>query len=136
VRLEKALDMAAKSRRGLKPAAGGASPIQGTWKNQYGSVALLVVNLNVVTGTYTSQVSSGGPPITGAVTGFAIEDTVAFSVLWPGTGSITSWVGQVVDEGGVPTLRTLWHLVVDIPDANEPKSLWQTIYSGADTFRQ
>jgi hypothetical protein len=70
------------------------------------------------------------------VTGFVRGDIIAFSVLWPPPmRSLTSWVGQVVDVAGAPVLKTLWHLIVDIPDADEPMSLWTTVHTRADTFR-
>mgnify|MGYP001551410563 FL=1 len=49
--------------------------------------------------------------------------------------SITSWVGQVVEVNGAPELKTLWHLIVDIPDSDESTGLWTTVHTGADTFR-
>ena len=77
---------------------------------------------------WTGDVTRGS----GAVT----AGSDAFSVLWPShVRSITSWVGQVVEVNGAPELRTLWHLVADIPDADESTGLWATVHSGADTFR-
>ena len=94
-----------------------------------------MVNGSALSGTYTSQVSGGGGSISGPITGYVTGDIVAFSVLWPTpAGSITSWIGQIVDEGGKPTLKTLWHLVINIPDANEPTGLWETMLAGSDTF--
>ena len=33
-----------------------------------------------------------------------------------------------------PEIRTLWHLVTNVPDADEPKELWTSTYAGADEF--
>lgn len=64
-------------------------------------------------------------------------DIIAFSVSWPTkAGSITSWVGQIVDEGGGDKLKALWHLIVNIPDSDEPTGLWTTVYAGADEFHR
>jgi hypothetical protein len=97
----------------------------------------LVVAGNSVSGTYTSIVSSTGLPVTGPVIGYVSDDIIAFSVLWAGTvPSITSWVGQIVVKGGIEQLDTLWHLVVDVPDAQDPNSIWTTIHAGADNFHR
>jgi hypothetical protein len=109
--------------------------LSGRWTNQYGSVAELAVDEGKVSGTFTSAVGAEDG-LVGEVVGHASGDIVAFSVRWPAhTRSLTSYVGQVVDDGGAPALRTLWHLIVDIPDEAEPTRLWTTIHSGADTFR-
>lgn len=120
------------------PAPAAQTQLSGRWTNGYGSVAEFTVDGDRVAGTYTSAVgaSEGGSSITGPVTGFVRGDVVAFSVLWPAPlRSITSWVGQVVDAPAGPELRTLWQLIVDIPDAREASGLWTTVHTGADTFR-
>ena len=116
-----------------RPAA--PDQVSGRWTNEYGSVAELNVDGERVFGTYTSAVGGAGG-LSGPISGFVSGDVVAFSVLWPShVRSITSWVGQVVEVNGAPELRTLWHLVADIPDADEATGLWATVHSGADTFR-
>lgn len=106
------------------------------WTNEYGSVADLSVDGNRLSGSYTSTVGAGPGMLTGPISGFVRGDIVAFEVLWPAPmRSITSWVGQVVDVNGVSELRTLWHLIVDIPDSEEATGLWATVHTGADTFR-
>ena len=71
----------------------------------------------------------------GSITGYISGDIIAFSVLWPAAaGSIMSWVGQIVDDKGGEILKTLWHLVINIPDDKEPEGLWTSIYAGADEF--
>lgn len=106
------------------------------WTNEYGSVADISVDGDRILGTYTSTVGGGIGSLSGPISGFARGDIVAFEVLWPAhMRSITSWVGQVVDVNGTPELRTLWHLIVDIPDSEEATGLWTTVHTGADTFR-
>jgi hypothetical protein len=123
------------------PASASAPPeattvLSGRWTNEYGSVADIAVDGDRIDGTYTSTVGSAGGPLTGPITGFVRGDTVAFAVLWPAhMRSITSWVGQVVDVEGTAELRTLWQLIVDVPDAEEATGLWTTVHAGADTFR-
>lgn len=136
MKLEQVLAQWAKNR----PAPAGARPmapdqVSGRWTNEYGSVAELQVDGERVFGTYTSAVGGAGA-LSGPIIGFVSGDIVAFSVLWPShVRSITSWVGQVVEVNGATELRTLWHLVADIPDADEATGLWATVHSGADTFR-
>ena len=136
MKLEKMLVKAAALSPALaeKPAA-AKNAFEGKWTNQYGSTAELKVTGSAVSGTYTSVVSSSGATISGPISGFAAQDIIGFTVLWPTAAkSMTSWVGQIVDEGGKPTLRTLWHLIIDEPDASEPTGLWQTVYAGSDQF--
>jgi hypothetical protein len=110
--------------------------VAGRWTNEYGSVADISVDGDRLGGTYTSAVGGGDASLSGPISGFVRGDIVAFSVLWPAQlRSITSWVGQVVDVDGVSELKTLWKLIVDIPDADEASSLWATVHTGADTFR-
>lgn len=110
--------------------------LAGRWTNEYGSVAELDVDGDRVSGTYTSAVGGATGSMSGPINGFVRGDIVAFAVLWPvGMRSITSWVGQVVELNGAPVLKTLWHLIIDIPDADEATGLWTTVHTGADTFR-
>ena len=105
----------------------------GLWRNQMGSTMDLHVNGSDVAGIYTSASSSGGGPVAGTLKGHAAGDLISFLVLWPG-GSQTSWVGQMVGSDEQPVIRTLWHLVTNVPDANEPKELWTSTFAGADDF--
>lgn len=109
--------------------------VSGKWVNEYQSTAEFVISGEDITGTYTSTVSSTGREIKGAIKGYITGDTLAFSVLWNTPAeSITSWVGQIVDLHGTETLKTLWQLVVNLPDDDEPTGLWTSIYAGADNF--
>ena len=105
----------------------------GKWKNQIGSEMDLKVAGSDVTGSYTSADSSGGKPITGDLKGNVYGDLISFLVLWPG-GSMTAWTGQLVDDENAPRIKTLWHLVTDVPDPDEPKRLWTSTFAGADEF--
>ena len=94
----------------------------------------LAITGSSVTGLYISASSSGGAPVQGVINGVTIGDLIAFTVLWLPSGSITSWTGQLVEEGGVQTIRTLWHLVTNIPDDNEDDKFWMSTWAGADEF--
>ncbi|MEQ1518132.1 MAG: avidin/streptavidin family protein [Usitatibacteraceae bacterium] len=108
----------------------------GRWINQMGSSMDLTINGASVTGVYTSASSAVGASVTGSIIGYVAEDVISFSVLWVASGSITSWVGQLVEDGGQPKLRTLWNLVTNVPDQNEPLKLWMSTFTGADEFHR
>src|SRR5438876_11195912 len=84
-----------------------------------------------------APVSGTGQTVSGPLTDLVADDIISVSVLWPTTPeSITSWVGQIIDVNGVPTLGTLWHLVQNIPDAKEATELWTTVLAGSDVLTQ
>ena len=137
MRLEQVL---AQWARGIAIPGGAQEPaatsVAGRWTNDYGSVAEIGVDGNRVFGTYTSSVGADKGLLSGPINGFVQGDIVAFAVLWPASmRSITSWVDQLVEVNGTPELKTLWHLIVDIPDSDESTGLWTTVHTGADTFR-
>lgn len=105
----------------------------GMWRNQMGSMMDVTVSGDDVFGTYTSASSAAGGPIAGPLKGFVAGDLISFLVLWPG-GSQTAWVGQMVGSDEDPAIRTLWHLVTNVAEANEPSELWTSTYAGADEF--
>jgi len=116
---------------------GAAPDFSGHWVNELHSSMDLTIHGTSVSGRYTSAVSGEGGTVSGPITGYLAGDVIAFSVLWPGTTpSITSWVGQLVTENGAQTLDTLWHLILSVPDAQDPNSIWTTIHSGADSFKR
>jgi hypothetical protein len=133
---EEALWLAQSNENKLGP-QGGAATWLGKWTNQIGSTMELSVVGHDVTGIYTSENSqiAGGGSVTGSLKGYVAADVISFTVLWPG-GSITAWVGQLVDDADAPRIKTLWQLVTDIPDAQEPKKLWTTTLAGADEFHR
>ena len=116
---------------------GAAPDFSGHWVNELHSSMDLTIRGTSVSGEYTSAVSGEGGTVSGPIAGYVAGDVIAFSVLWPGTTpSITSWVGQLVTENGAQTLDTLWHLILSVPDAQDPNSIWTTIHSGADSFKR
>lgn len=129
---ENAVRFALSSKNKAGPKAGAATWL-GRWKNQMGSFMDLSVTGSDVTGSYTSASSSGGGPVTGTLKGNAVGDLICFIVAWPG-GSMTAWTGQLVDDDVAPRIKTLWHLVTDVPDAGEPARLWTSTFAGADEF--
>lgn len=129
---EQAVQFALSSENKASTEAGPATWL-GRWKNQMGSYMDLAVAGNDVTGTYTSASSSGGGAVTGVLKGNVAGDLIAFIVAWPG-GSMTAWTGQLVDDETAPQIKTLWHLVTDVPEIDEPKRFWTSTFTGADAF--
>jgi hypothetical protein len=125
---EKALELAAAA-----PIGRSCADFAGRWYNQMGSTMDLVVEGTTVTGAYESLARSEAPPVVGELKGYAVGDLISFMVLWG--DSITAWVGQMIDEDtDTAKIRTLWHMVTEVPDADEPKYLWTSTYAGADEF--
>ena len=108
----------------------------GHWINELNSFMDLVIKGGSVSGRYTSKVSSKGGPVSGPVIGYVAGDVIAFSVLWPGATAITSWVGQLIRHKKGHRLDTLWHLIVNVPNAEDPDIIWTTIHAGADIFHR
>jgi hypothetical protein len=116
-----------------------AVQFEGVWTNQLGSTMDLRVSGAAVSGEYVSRVSgkSGGGEVRGDLVGYVAEDVISFVVKWRlGSASMTTWVGQVVPEDGEEILRTLWHLIRDIPDPEEQSGAWAAVLTGTDAFRR
>lgn len=129
----------AKNAARLAGMAGRTLPdFSGSWTNELQSTMDLAINGSAVSGTYTSIVSNTGATVSGPIIGYVVGDVIAFSVLWPASASsITSWVGQiVVGDNNVEQLDTLWHMIVNGDDAEDPASIWTTIHAGADQFHR
>jgi hypothetical protein len=105
----------------------------GRWRNELKSTMTLRVQGRKVSGKYTSHVSSTGETVSGPITGFVNGYTIAFAVRWP-VPSITAWVGQLVRERGRDVITTLWQLTSEVENPGDPKELWNSVNSGADTF--
>ena len=126
---EKAIAVSSKKPNGIPTPANFA----GQWRNQYGSTVMLNVTGNTISGDYMSAVSGGGGSVTGPLRGFVAGDLISFAVLWP-NGSMTTWVGQIVDDEVDPRIKTLWHLVMNEENEEEVTDLWTTVLAGADEF--
>jgi len=132
---DKALAVAVKTENAPAPAKGPAAWV-GRWYNQMGSyMDLKLAGNEIATGSsYTTKTSSGGGSVTSKkMCGYVDGDLISFLVLWPG-GSQTAWTGQLVDDDANPRIKTLWHLVTEIPDVDEPTKLWMSTFTGADEF--
>jgi hypothetical protein len=111
------------------------SGFDGVWNNQLGSKMSLVVRGNAVTVKYESAVSGLDKPVTGDIVGFVADDIIAIVVKWNiKSVSMTTWVGQAVLVDGRERLNTLWHLIRNTPEADEPEDAWAAVLAGADYF--
>jgi hypothetical protein len=111
------------------------SGFDGVWRNELGSTMDLTVTGNSVSGTYKSAVSGLDKPVEGDIVGFVSDDIISIVVRWKiASVSMSTWVGQVVDAGGKERIRTLWHLIRNTPEADEPEDAWAAVIAGADTF--
>ncbi len=113
--------------------SGDQFAITGTWMNELGStMTIQSTSGNEFSGSYTSQVSSGGGSVTGALSGTMSGDSIAFTVNWAPYESVTGWTGLLLGDGqGGGVIYALWNL------ASEPASQddwWQSILAGADIF--
>ena len=110
-------------------------PISGSWHNEQGSsLHIEVAPDGRLSGRFGTGVGFGTDE-TFDVTGFASGRLVVFAVNFGKYGSMTSWVGHLVDDEE-PVLQTLWQMTVEVPHPKDDKDLWKSIWSGANTFRR
>lgn len=108
------------------------STLEGSWKNQHGSVLRIdeVSEDGSLRGSFCPGVglARGG---TFPILGTASADVLAFTVGF-GPHGITSWVGYR-DEAHPDVLSTTWMLVIGASDVQDP--MWKRTLTGADVFR-
>lgn len=107
--------------------------LSGVWHNQHNSQMHIEVDESgKIAGCFLSGVISQEDTATYyPLTGFALGDVFAFSVAFSNHGTITTWIGQVVDEEGA-SFEASWQMVVD---ANQDKEKsWKSKWSGQDRF--
>jgi len=117
----------------LPPPQNIAVDLAGTWHNEHGSELDLVVDGKRLTGRFRSGTGLAQGRVEADVVGFASGNLVAFTANFGAHGSITSWVGHIVVEDGVPMIRATWNMSVDLP-RDDAQELWRGIWTGADTF--
>ncbi len=104
----------------------------GEWANELTSTMDVIQQASVVTGVYTSQVSSEGrTPLIGQLAGYAHGDLISFTVKWD-TMAITAWVGRRREEDGEDVIETLWQMTTMSDDGEN--GFWHSIFAGADRF--
>ncbi len=96
---------------------------------------LAVGDGDLVTGTYHSGVGTAHPAGSFPLSGYVLDDAVAFCVDFRPNGSVAAWAGHRVAAGGVARLVTLWHLARPVAGSDEA-DLWRGVLAGADEFER
>ena len=119
----------------LTPPRNITTDLAGTWHNEHGSEVDLVVDGTRLTGRFRSGTGLARGTTDSELVGFVSDNLIAFSANFGAYGSLTSWVGHVVMEDGMPRLHTHWNMCVELP-REDAKELWRGIWTGADTFER
>jgi hypothetical protein len=61
-------------------------------------------------------------------------DLLGFAVNFGPDGPIATWAGQHTIEGGIEKIIAQWHMATDVPDEDEERELYRSIWAGADSF--
>jgi len=107
--------------------------LSGIWHNQHNSEMRLEVDeTGKIVGVFENGIQALGERAEiFPLTGFARDDIFAFCVDFSKYGSMTTWIGQIVDSES-KSFRAMWHMVAD---AHEDKRLdWKSIWTGQDEF--
>ena len=112
------------------------SPFAGRWRNQRGSVMdVRVGDDDTIEGTFRTLVGTDHPERAHHLVGYVIGDAVTFCVDFRPHGSVAAWTGHhTVGHDGVDHLTTAWHLAQPARVAEEARSLWRGLLTGADEF--
>ena len=104
--------------------------IEGTWRNERGSVLVLERPdaSGLFSGTFRSGVGNADAARAFPLRGIANGDVLGFSVSFGASGSVVSWTGQV--DGTQPV--TMWHLAREVTDSKEAVDLWGSVVTGSD----
>lgn len=119
----------------LPPPRNVAADLAGTWHNEHGSELDLVIDGKRLTGRFRSGTGLAQGRTESELIGFASGNLVAFTVDFGAHGSLTSWVGHLVVEDGVPRIHASWNMCVELP-REEAKELWRGVWTGADVFER
>ena len=108
---------------------------EGQWINDRNSAVTLIENDGLLSGYYQTALGEPDKSKRFPLTGFVEGDQITFTVNFKGYGSMTSWTGQLSEDETGPYIRTLWNLTRDVEDAKEADNMWNSITSGASSFR-
>lgn len=109
--------------------------LSGIWHNQHNSQMHIEVDESgKITGCFTSGViSREDSTTTYPLTGFAVGDVFSFSVAFSNHKTITTWIGQFVDNEE-NSFEASWQMVAD---AQQKKSQsWKSTWTGRDVFQK
>lgn len=121
----------------IKPASIPTVNFTGKWKNDLGSTMEISVNVNgTVTGKYKTAVGQPDNFEEFDLIGYASGDLISFTANFGKYGSITSWTGQHTIKNENEVIFTMWHMAVNVEDADENKKLWGSVWSGYNNFER
>ncbi len=109
--------------------------LTGIWHNQHNSQMRIEVDeTGKITGCFMSGVNSQeDADATYPITGFAVGDVFSFSVAFSNHGTITTWIGQFVEDGA-NSFEASWQMVAD---AQQKKAQsWKSTWTGHDKFER
>ncbi len=105
----------------------------GVWKTDGGSALRLIVDGDVVRGTYATI---HGQPIPGQefpIIGFVNDELIGFVCSWGEHKSMTSWCGRygLDEQDGRECIRTVWHLGRMFADKAHaiPNDFWESFHT-------
>jgi hypothetical protein len=125
-------DQTLQPRTELRPTG-----LSGRWRNRLDSVMdLVVADGGAVSGTYHTAVGGNRGFDAHPLTGFVRGDAVVFCVDFRPHGSLGTWAGHHLADGGPERLVTLWHLARPVPHPHVDVDLWQGLLAGADEFER
>ena len=112
--------------------------LKGTWYNELGSMMMLEVNGDSITGTYQTAVGSaeGTYQLVGSMDSNPTEggQAIAWVVVWNNqylnSHSITAWSGQYQTIDGEEEIASLWLLTREEPSADD----WSSTLINQDIF--
>lgn len=107
--------------------------LSGIWHNQHNSQMHLEIDESgKIAGYFISGVNAAGDPSdTYPLIGFARGDVFAFCVDFSNHGSMTTWIGQIIDPEK-KNFQAMWQMVVDVNQ--DKKASWKSTWTGQDTF--
>lgn len=107
----------------------------GIWHNEHGSQLELTVDGCHLRGRFHSGTGLARGADGNDLTGFVSGNLIAFTVDFGELGSLTSWVGHLALENGIPRIHVSWNMCVELPRGHTD-DLWRGIWTGADTFER
>lgn len=107
--------------------------LSGIWHNQHNSQMHIEIDESgKITGYFLSgTISSQDAPTSYPLTGFTVGDVFSFCVAFSNHGTITTWIGQVLNKEE-EAFEASWQMVVDAHQ-NKDQS-WKSTWSGQDRF--
>ena len=111
--------------------------LTGKWKNQLDAVMTLLMDTDgKLKGNYRTAVGRSSDIEEFELIGIVTGDLVTFIVNFGKYGSLTSWVGQVIEDNGKETIKTIWHLTRNVEDSEEEDEIGGSVLTGRENFER